>query len=176
MPTRCHATRAQPRTPPPRPRVILAQLEGSGRGALGAYNARAYSLLSERLLAGGAGEISRDPDAWLERVLDEDPALGGRARGGARGALRALFITRRNARVSRRARRPTCRMAVGLWSAHQWASKRPAALACRRALPPCTRSQLHVSDPSDPSPTRRRRPTARAARAGGAGRVLPGGV
>ncbi|GBF88083.1 hypothetical protein Rsub_00795 [Raphidocelis subcapitata] len=57
-------------------RVILAQLEGSGRGALGAYNAAAYTLLSERLQGGGAGQISRDPDAWLEGVLEEDPALG----------------------------------------------------------------------------------------------------
>jgi hypothetical protein len=58
------------------PRVILAQLEGSGRGALGSYNARAYELLSARLLEGGAAAISRDPDAWVAGLLEKDPALG----------------------------------------------------------------------------------------------------
>jgi hypothetical protein len=62
-------------------KVILAQLEGSGRGALGAYNAPAYTLLSEQLQAGGAGAISRDPDAWLEGLLEKDPALGGLKNG-----------------------------------------------------------------------------------------------
>jgi hypothetical protein len=65
--------------------VILAQLEGSGRGALGAYNAGAYELLSGRLLEGGAGAISRDPDAWVEGLMERDPALGGRGRGVLEG-------------------------------------------------------------------------------------------
>jgi len=58
--------------------VILAQLEGSGRGALGSYNAAAYQLLSAQLQGGGAGAISKDPDAWVEGLLDKDPALGAR--------------------------------------------------------------------------------------------------
>lgn len=56
-------------------KVILAQLEGSGRGALGSYNAAAYQVLSQQLQAGGAAAISRDADAWLEGLLDKDPAL-----------------------------------------------------------------------------------------------------
>lgn len=66
-------------TPPsPTFRVILAQLEGSGRGSLGSYNASAYELLSNQLLSGGASAISKDPDAFVEGLLDKDPALGER--------------------------------------------------------------------------------------------------
>ncbi|KAI8472289.1 MAG: hypothetical protein J3K34DRAFT_519905 [Monoraphidium minutum] len=59
-------------------KVILAQLEGSGRGALGAYDAEAYTALAGALQGGGAGEISRDPDAFVERLFDTAPALARR--------------------------------------------------------------------------------------------------
>ena len=60
--------------PPPtncKNRVILAQLEGSGRGALGAYTSAAYTTLSQQLLGGGAAEISRDPDAFVAALLEK---------------------------------------------------------------------------------------------------------
>ena len=60
-------------------RVILAQLEGSGRGALASYNAPARAAIARALEAdGGAALLSRDPDAWLEKLLAADPAAARR--------------------------------------------------------------------------------------------------
>jgi hypothetical protein len=51
---------------------VLAQLEGSGRGALAAYNQTGYSVLSRQLQ-----EVSlRDPDAWLDDLIKKDKGIG----------------------------------------------------------------------------------------------------
>lgn len=51
---------------------MLAQMEGSGRGALGAYNAQGYTDLSSFL----AESPMRDGDAWLEALLKRNEMLG----------------------------------------------------------------------------------------------------
>lgn len=54
------------------PRIVLAQLEGSGRGALAAYNQSGYSVLSRQLQ-----EVSlRDPDAWMDDLVRKDKGIG----------------------------------------------------------------------------------------------------
>ena len=53
-------------------KVVLAQLSGSGRGALGAYNADGHTALSDLLV-----EVPmRDGDAWLLELLRRDRAMG----------------------------------------------------------------------------------------------------
>ena len=59
--------------PPPR-RIILAQLEGSGRGALGSYNSEAYVQLSDFL----ESEPLKDGDAWVARLMRCNSMLGER--------------------------------------------------------------------------------------------------
>jgi hypothetical protein len=51
---------------------VLAQLEGSGRGALGAYNQGGYAALSALL----AELPMREGDAWLRELLRRDRAMG----------------------------------------------------------------------------------------------------
>ena len=52
--------------------MILAQLEGSGRGALGSYNEGGYRTLMQQL-----EEVPmRDGDAWLEALMNKDRMLG----------------------------------------------------------------------------------------------------
>jgi hypothetical protein len=85
---------ALPDTPPPNaaatlpppntaPRIVLAQLEGSGRGALAAYNQAGYFALSRQLQ-----EVSlRDPHAWMDDLVRKDKGIGvwgcgGRGKGG----------------------------------------------------------------------------------------------
>jgi hypothetical protein len=53
-------------------RVILAQLEGSGRGALGSYNSDQFQLLRDLLEA----VPFKDGDEWLEHLLKQDRMLG----------------------------------------------------------------------------------------------------
>lgn len=53
-------------------RVILAQLEGSGRGALAAYNQEQYTTLFSHL----QDVPLNDPDQWLEQLMRKDKALG----------------------------------------------------------------------------------------------------
>lgn len=52
---------------------MLAQLEGSGRGALAAYNKQQYAVLSRQLQEGSL----RDPDAWMAELLRQDKGIGG---------------------------------------------------------------------------------------------------
>lgn len=64
-------------------RIVLAQLEGSGRGALAAYNQSGYTVLSRQLQ-----EVSlRDPDAWLDDLLKKDKGIGNK------GAVERGFLT-----------------------------------------------------------------------------------
>lgn len=58
-------------------RVILAQLEGSGRGALAAYNQEQYTTLFGHL----QDVPLSDPDRWLEQLMHKDKALGKRVDG-----------------------------------------------------------------------------------------------
>lgn len=51
---------------------MLAQLEGSGRGALGAYNQGGYAALSALL----AELPMREGDAWLRELLRRDRTMG----------------------------------------------------------------------------------------------------
>ena len=53
-------------------RIVMAQLEGSGRGGLGSYNTGAYQDLTEFLHA----YPMRDGDAWLELLLKKNEMLG----------------------------------------------------------------------------------------------------
>ncbi len=53
-------------------RIVLAQLEGSGRGGLGSYNTGAYEDLSNFLQE----HPMRDGDAWLELLLKKNEMLG----------------------------------------------------------------------------------------------------
>ena len=55
-------------------RIVLAQMEGSGRGSLGAYNAQGYDDLSSFL----ADQPMRSGDAWLEALLKKNEMLGER--------------------------------------------------------------------------------------------------
>lgn len=48
-------------------------MEGSGRGALGAYNAQGYTDLSSFL----TDRPMRNGDAWLEELLQRNEMLGG---------------------------------------------------------------------------------------------------
>ncbi len=56
-------------------RIVLAQLEGSGRGSLASYNAEAYDALTTML----QDEPMRDGDAWLEKLLTRNEMLGASA-------------------------------------------------------------------------------------------------
>eukprot|EP00877_Chromochloris_zofingiensis_P007521 jgi/Chrzof1/3021/Cz12g08150.t1 len=52
-------------------KVILAQLEGSGRGSLAAYNQQSYQMLSDQL-----SKVSfKDGDDWVEQLMQHDPHL-----------------------------------------------------------------------------------------------------
>lgn len=52
--------------------VVLAQLEGSGRGALAAYNEKAYTDLNTQLQ-----EVPiKDGDEWLGLLMRRNSALG----------------------------------------------------------------------------------------------------
>jgi hypothetical protein len=53
-------------------RIVLAQLEGSGRGGLASYNTDSYRDLSVHLQE----EPMRDGDAWLEHLLRKNEMLG----------------------------------------------------------------------------------------------------
>jgi hypothetical protein len=57
-------------------RIVLAQLSGSGRGALGAYSATSYATL-EGLLREQKVDPA-DPDAWLRELMRRDQALAVR--------------------------------------------------------------------------------------------------
>ena len=75
--------------PPARPPWRGAQMSGSGRGNLGAYNSEGYARL-RRLLE----EVPfRDGDAWLETLMQEDPALGApRGRAGRPALIAAAAV------------------------------------------------------------------------------------
>ena len=53
-------------------RIVLAQLEGSGRGSLASYNAESYDALTTMLHE----EPMKDGDAWLEKLLQKNEMLG----------------------------------------------------------------------------------------------------
>jgi hypothetical protein len=53
-------------------RVVLAQLEGSGRGALASYNKEQYQVLFSHLQETSLS----DSHAWLEQLMRKDKALG----------------------------------------------------------------------------------------------------
>jgi len=55
-------------------RIILAQLEGSGRGALGSFNATQYQHLSDHLI----NCPMTDPEEWLTELMKTDQALAVR--------------------------------------------------------------------------------------------------
>jgi hypothetical protein len=73
-------------------RIILAQLEGSGRGALGAYDARAHGELTEALRA----VPFKDGDAWLGELIKTNRLLGARGRPDLRQSteIRRLSVDR----------------------------------------------------------------------------------
>ena len=52
--------------------MVLAQLEGSGRGSLASYNAESYGALTAML----QDEPMRDGDAWVEKLLQKNEMLG----------------------------------------------------------------------------------------------------
>ena len=53
-------------------RIVLAQLEGSGRGGLGSYNAKAHEDLLSLL-----DEVPvKDGDAWIETLMHRNEMLG----------------------------------------------------------------------------------------------------
>mmetsp|Transcript_20598 Transcript_20598/g.51885 ORF Transcript_20598/g.51885 Transcript_20598/m.51885 type:complete len:174 (-) Transcript_20598:1046-1567(-) len=55
-------------------RVVMAQLEGSGRGALGSYNAEYYQMLADHLQ-----EVPmKNGDEWLESLMLKNQLLGVR--------------------------------------------------------------------------------------------------
>lgn len=53
-------------------RVVLAQLEGSGRGTLGAYNAEAYETLHSFL----TDVPIKNGDTWLSQLTARNSMLG----------------------------------------------------------------------------------------------------
>jgi hypothetical protein len=53
-------------------KIVLAQLEGSGRGALGAYNSTAYAVLSTQL----QDVPLRNAEAWLADLMAKDKGTG----------------------------------------------------------------------------------------------------
>uniref|UniRef100_A0A383WFK0 Uncharacterized protein n=1 Tax=Tetradesmus obliquus TaxID=3088 RepID=A0A383WFK0_TETOB len=52
-------------------KIVLAQLEGSGRGALASYNQEQYKALFSHLQEASLS----DPHAWLEQLMRKDKAL-----------------------------------------------------------------------------------------------------
>lgn len=50
---------------------MLAQLEGSGRGALGSYNAEAYQALADALQQG-----VKDGDQWVAALMRRNNSVG----------------------------------------------------------------------------------------------------
>lgn len=55
-------------------KAVLAQMSGSGRGALGAYNAEGYRALEYAL----ENESLRDADAWLLKLTKANNLVGVR--------------------------------------------------------------------------------------------------
>jgi hypothetical protein len=53
-------------------RIVMAQLEGSGRGALGAYDASSYQDLYTML----HNEPMKDGDEWLLRLMQKNYNVG----------------------------------------------------------------------------------------------------
>ena len=53
-------------------RIVLAQLEGSGRGSLASYNVESYDALTAMLHE----EPMRDGDAWVEKLFESNKMLG----------------------------------------------------------------------------------------------------
>lgn len=53
-------------------RVVLAQMQGSGRGNLGAYNSKDYADLEDFLIS----NPMKDGDAWLEKLLRKNEMIG----------------------------------------------------------------------------------------------------
>lgn len=82
---------------PTRTPQVLAQMEGSGRGALGSYNADQYAVLMEHLEA----FPMRDGDDWLEALMIKNKMLGVRiaevrleAQPAQQTPLPAMFLSR----------------------------------------------------------------------------------
>jgi hypothetical protein len=55
-------------------KIIMAQMQGSGRGSLGAYNAEGYARLAAFLEA----QPLRNGDEWVARLMEADEMLGER--------------------------------------------------------------------------------------------------
>ena len=53
----------------------MAQMEGDGRGSLGAFNASAYTTLSSFIQR---NPLRSDGDEWLRKLMEEDEMLGVR--------------------------------------------------------------------------------------------------
>ena len=66
------ALRVHPFEPTSSHRIVLAQLEGSGRGSLASYNTAAYSDLTKFMEANPL----RDSEAWLSELLRKNEMLG----------------------------------------------------------------------------------------------------
>ena len=53
-------------------KIVLSQLEGIGRGDLGAYNAEGYGTLSKFLRE---NPLRNDAEGWLTRLMQEDEMI-----------------------------------------------------------------------------------------------------
>ena len=53
--------------------IILAQLQGSGRGSIGSYNAEHSQLIQDFI---EKEPIGSDSDAWAAKLLSKSPLLG----------------------------------------------------------------------------------------------------
>lgn len=56
-------------------KVVMAQLEGDGRGSLGSFNASGYITLSKFI---EANPLRSNGDEWLSKLMLEDEMLGVR--------------------------------------------------------------------------------------------------
>ena len=59
-------------------RIVLAQLEGSGRGNLASYNAQSFTDLSSFM----EQNPLRDGDEWLSMLMKRNEMLGARPADG----------------------------------------------------------------------------------------------
>ena len=59
-------------------KIILAQVEGSGRGGLAAFNRGTYDSLAQMLEPDALKLLQRDPDAWCLELMNLDQLAGVR--------------------------------------------------------------------------------------------------
>lgn len=70
-------------------RIIIAQLEGSGRGKAGAYNAKQYDDLSTFL----NDNPIRDGDAWLAQLMRKNSSVGECLSWPSTAVVQIIFVT-----------------------------------------------------------------------------------